>query len=169
MKKISLLLYYLFASNFPSYWWPGGPLFNTIRIALLRNVIGIGIGNKIQKGIYVGSGNGVKIGNNCQINERVRLDNVEIGNNVMIARECIVLGKTHLNSDVDVPMADQGRSEAFTSYIEDDVWLGLRVIVMPGVRIGKGSIVGAGAVVTKDIPAFTIWGGVPAKFIKSRI
>jgi maltose O-acetyltransferase len=169
MRKIYLFLYYIFAAPLPSYWWPGGRLFNSIRVSLLRRIIPVGSGTKVQKGVYIGSGNGVSIGASCQINERVRLDNVVIGNNVMIARECIVLGKTHLNDDVNVPMAEQGRSEAYTSVIEDDVWLGLRVIIMPGITIGQGSIVGAGAVVTKDIPAFTIWGGVPAKQIKSRI
>lgn len=168
MKRLSLLFYYLIASILPSYWWPGGKFFNSLRLFFLRKVIPVGKGTKIQKGVYIGSGNGVSIGSYCQINEKVRLDNVTIGNNVMIARECIVLGKTHLNDDVNVPMAEQGRSEAYSSFIEDDVWLGLRVIVMPGTRIGKGSIIGAGAVVTKDIPPYTVWGGVPAKLIKIR-
>lgn len=53
-------------------------------------------------------------------------------------------------------------------YIEDDVWLGRNVIVMPGIRIGKGAIVAAGSVVTKDVSDYTIVGGVPAKLIRTR-
>lgn len=53
--------------------------------------------------------------------------------------------------------------------IEDGVWIGANVVVLRGVRIGEGAIIGAGAVVNKDIPPFEIWGGVPAKFIKKRI
>ena len=52
--------------------------------------------------------------------------------------------------------------------IEDDVWLGTHVVVLPGVTIGKGAIIGASSVVTKDIPAYEVWAGVPAKFIKRR-
>lgn len=53
--------------------------------------------------------------------------------------------------------------------LEKDVWLGCNVVVLKGVTIGEGSVVAAGAVVTKSIPANQIWGGVPAKFIKNRI
>nr|WP_143033346.1 DapH/DapD/GlmU-related protein [Prevotellamassilia timonensis] len=53
--------------------------------------------------------------------------------------------------------------------IEDDCWIGFNVIILPGVTIGKGSIIGAGAVVTKSIPPYSVAGGVPAKVIKSRL
>ena len=52
--------------------------------------------------------------------------------------------------------------------IGDDVWIGGRVIILPGVTIGNGAIVGAGAVVTRDVPEYAIVGGVPAKVIKMR-
>ena len=116
----------------------------------------------------MGSGNDIVIGNNCQINEAVRLDNVEMGNNVMIARESIILGKMHESNLTDKPMNQQGVKEVSKTYIEDDVWLGLRVVVMPGVRIRKGCIIAAGCVVTKDTVASGVYGGVPAKLIKMR-
>lgn len=53
-------------------------------------------------------------------------------------------------------------------YIGNDVWIGQRAMVMGGVRIGNGAVVGAGAVVTKDVPPYTIVGGVPAKIIRYR-
>ena len=52
--------------------------------------------------------------------------------------------------------------------IEDDVWIGRNAIVMPGIKIGKGSIIGAGSVVTRNVESFSVVGGVPAKLIKKR-
>lgn len=168
MKKIKLVLYYSFFSLLPSSWWPGGKLFNRLRIFSLEGVVPIGKGTKIQKQVYVGSGNNVVIGEQCQINEKVRLDNVTVGSNVMIARECIVLGKLHEMDSTEIPMSDQGRMIPEKSVIEDDVWLGLRVMILPGVKIRTGSVVGAGAVVTKDTEPYGIYGGVPAKLIRYR-
>jgi maltose O-acetyltransferase len=169
MKKIKLVLYYLFFSKLPNSWWPGGRLFNKLRVACVRSIIPAGKNVKIQRSVYIGSGNNIVIGNNCQINELARLDNVTIGNNVMIARESIILGKMHESGAVDTPMNEQGVKEVKRTIIEDDVWLGLRVVVMPGVTISKGTIIAAGAVVTKDTEPFGIYGGVPAKLIKKRM
>lgn len=60
------------------------------------------------------------------------------------------------------------KSGGGTTLINSDVWIGARVIIMPGVHIGTGVIIGAGAVVTKDIPDYTIATGVPARVVKQR-
>jgi maltose O-acetyltransferase len=168
MKKIKLILYYALISRLPNSWWPGGRLYNALRTASLRGIIRIGQNTKIQRSVYVGNGNHIEIGHNCLINELVRLDNVSIGNNVMIARESIVLGKMHESANPGIPMISQGVKDVQKTHIEDDVWLGLRVIVMPGVRIRTGCIIAAGGVVTKDTEPYGIYGGVPAKLIKKR-
>jgi len=168
MKKIRLILYYALISRLPNSWWPGGRLYNRLRTASLRGIISIGHNTKIQRSVYVGNGNHIEIGDNCLINESVRLDNVSIGNNVMIARESIVLGKMHESANPGIPMTSQGVKDVEKTHIEDDVWLGLRVIVMPGVRIRTGCIIAAGGVVTKDTEPYGIYGGVPAKLIKKR-
>ena len=67
-----------------------------------------------------------------------------------------------------LPMNQQGSLPKQKVIIGDDVWIGTRVIILPGVRVGTGSIIGAGAVVTKDVPDYAIVGGVPAKIIKFR-
>ena len=143
-------------------------MYNRLRTACLRGIIKVGSNTKIQRSVYVGNGNHIEIGNNCLINEAVRLDNVHIGNNVMIARESIVLGKMHESANPDIPMTSQGVKDVQKTHIEDDVWLGLRVVIMPGVRIRTGCIIAAGGVVTKDTEAYGIYGGVPAKLIKKR-
>jgi maltose O-acetyltransferase len=168
MKILNLILYYIIFSNLPNSWWPGGDFYNYLRYKTLKRIIKLGVNNKIQKGVYIGNGNNVEIGDNCQINEKARLDNVIIANNVMIARDCIFLGKMHGFKEINVPMMHQGVINSESTIIEDDVWIGARVIVMPGIKIAKGCIIGAGAVVTKNTEEYGVYAGVPARLIKKR-
>lgn len=172
MKKLtrifSLIFYYSIASRLPNYSFPGGFFFNQLRVSSMRGFMKIGKHNRIMRLVYVGNGQNIKIGSNCRINEKTRLDNVKIGNHVMIARESVILGKTHQVKSTESPMERQGNINLPQTIIEDDVWLGLRTAVMPGIRIGRGSIIGAGAVVTKDVNRYAVVGGVPAKLIKYR-
>lgn len=128
----------------------------------------VGHGTKIQKDVYVGKGDDIRIGADCQINELVRLDNVHIGDNVMIARETVFLGKAHGSGDAGRPMSEQGVVDFPATIVSDDVWIGLRVTVMPGLFISKGTIIGAGAVVTKSTEPYGVYGGVPARLIRKR-
>ena len=86
----------------------------------------------------------------------------------MMGPECIIYTVNHKFSDTAVPMNQQGFSEAKEVVIGDDVWIGGRVIILPGVKIGSGAVIGAGAVVTKDVPDRAVVGGNPAKIIKYR-
>lgn len=74
----------------------------------------------------------------------------------------------HKFDDIEVPMIKQGQLQASQTVVEDDVWIGANAIIMPGLTIKKGSIIGAGAVLTKDTEPFGIYGGVSAKLIKFR-
>lgn len=168
LKYFYLSLYYLIGYNMPNYSFPGGKIFNKIRIILLKNVIPVGENCRIMRHVYIGNGENIKIGRGCRINEGVRLDNVTIGDNVMIARESVILGKMHGYSTTDIPMVNQIGDRDLKTVIEDDVWLGLRVVIMPGVCIKKGCIIGAGAVLTKSTLEYCIYGGIPARMIKSR-
>lgn len=169
MKKIIFLfIYYLIAKNLPNYSFPGGKFYNWFRIKCLKNIIKIGNKCRIMKNVYIGNGNDIEIGDNCRINENVRLDNVQIGNGVLIARDSIVLGKMHEFSDIKSYIVEQGGKRVEPTIIEDDVWFGIRVIIMPGLKLSKGSIIGAGAVVTKNTQPNGIYGGIPAKLIRKR-
>ena len=92
---------------------------------------------------------------------------VTIGQNVMLAGQCMIVASMHVHSEIAIPIKDQGFTARGIS-IEDDVWLGAGVKVLDGVKIGKGSIVGAGSVVTSDLPAFSVAVGVPAVVKKGR-
>lgn len=90
-----------------------------------------------------------------------------IGDNVMIATSCVIISSNHNFDRVDIPMTSQGVTSKGIR-IGNDVWLGARVVVLDGVEIGEGSIIGAGSVVSKSIPPYSIAVGVPAKVIKQR-
>lgn len=92
---------------------------------------------------------------------------MEIGDYVLIGPNCQIITANHKHSAWDVPISLQWIEESPVK-ICDDVWLSANVVVLPGVTIGRGAIIGAGAVVTKDVPPFAIMGGVPAKLIRYR-
>ena len=92
---------------------------------------------------------------------------IKIGNNVRIAPFVQMIAANHNFADVNRPITAQGVTpEPIT--IEDDVWVAGRVIITAGVTVGTGSVLAAGAVVTKNVPPFAIVGGVPARVIKWR-
>lgn len=93
---------------------------------------------------------------------------VFIGKNVMIAPNVVIVAFSHGFKSLEKPMAFQKNTEKAV-IIEDDVWIASNCTISKGVRVGKGSIIGANSFVNKDIPPFSIAGGVPVKVIKSRI
>jgi maltose O-acetyltransferase len=168
IRKLFLTIYYLIFSKLPNSAFPLGRIYNKMRVSILKKVISIGCNCKVQRNVYIGNGIGIKVGDSNQINDNVRLDNVSIGNHVMIARDCIFLGKMHEFRDLKTPMIMQGEKDVRQTIIESNVWIGARAIIMPGVTIRNGSIIGAGAVLTKDTETNGIYGGNPAKLIKYR-
>lgn len=118
----------------------------------------------------IGTGENIEIGDYSAIGARAYVGGsgkIIIGNYVMMAPEAVILTGTHVHDRIDVPMCYQG-CKKLEVIIEDDVWIGMRAIILPGVTIGCGSIVGAGAVVTKNVPPYSIVGGVPARVLKWR-
>lgn len=92
---------------------------------------------------------------------------VSIGAKTIIGAYSYIISGDHAISDLKLPICDQGYVGK-PIVIGQNVWLGCHVVVLKGVSIGEGAVVAAGAVVTADIPAFEIWGGVPAKKIGNR-
>ena len=110
---------------------------------------------------------GMKIGSNCSIMEGVVLDYghcnlINIGNNVTIAPQAYLLAHDASTK------RDLGYTKIGRINIRDNVFIGARALIMPGVTIGENSIVGAGAVVTKNVKANTVVVGNPAKFIMTK-
>lgn len=109
-------------------------------------------------------GNNVGISQNCLIQVR---GPVTIGNNVILGPNVSIFSENHKFDDPGKFINEQGETRKGVA-IEDGVWIGSGSIILDGVTIGKNSIIAAGSVVNKDVPPFTIYGGVPAKLIKTR-
>jgi acetyltransferase-like isoleucine patch superfamily enzyme len=108
---------------------------------------------------------GISIGDYCNIGNNIFLDGregIRIGSQVATGSEVMIYTLQH---DMESPTFDAVGGPVV---IEDYVYLGPRSIILPGVTIGYGAVVGAGAVVTRDVPPYAVVGGVPAKFIRER-
>lgn len=109
-------------------------------------------------------GHNVQFGKYCSITS-----DLFVGNNVLFAgRVCCLEGNDHITSIPEKTIWESPRGESKPIKIEDDVWIGNGVMLLGGITIGKGAVIAAGAVVTKDVPPCEIWGGVPASKIKNR-
>lgn len=171
IRHVSLILYYSFAIHLPKSNRPQSlKLSKPIRYTLCKNIFKqCGKNVNVEKGAYIANGRNISVGDNSGLGVNCKIQqNVMIGNDVMMGEDVIILTNSHKFDDCNVPMRLQGFKEIKGVVIEDDVWIGVRVIILPGVRIGKGSIIGAGSVVTKDVKNYSIVGGVPAKLIRYR-
>jgi acetyltransferase-like isoleucine patch superfamily enzyme len=115
-------------------------------------------------------GEGLKVGDHSNIGPYSYIGCsgfIEIGSRVMMGPRVNLMSENHAFDRTDIPMKDQGVTRGFIR-IEDDVWIGVNVTILANVTVGRGAIVAAGAVVTKDVPPYTVVGGVPAKVIKER-
>ena len=140
---------------------------HTLRLAFYRHVLKceIGPGSHIFMDAWFDSKRRFQMGANSVVNQRCRLDNrggITIGENVSISAEVCILSADH-----DVQSRNfAGRERAVV--IEDYVFVGTRAMLLPGVHLGRGAVVAAGAVVTRNVEPYTIVAGVPAKPIGTR-
>lgn len=137
------------------------------RIFYLRHILGLSIGKNtfVHMGCFF-EGNNIRIGSNSIIGRNCYLGgsggNLTIKNNVSITAQTYIFCSSH---DKDNPLFKSIYGDVV---VEDRVWVGARAMILPGVRIGKGAILGAQSTATKDIPDFTVYAGSPAKNIGTR-
>lgn len=166
---MALAIYYLILQHLPRT-----DRFCITWIRKLRSSVGRYIfdhyeGCNIEKGAYFGDWRGLSVGKdsglgvNCQIQRPC-----SIGDYVLMGPDVVIFTMNHKTERVDVRIGAQGMTDKKKVTIGNDVWIGQRAIIMSGVTIGDGSIIASSAVVTKDVPPYSIAGGVPARVIKSR-
>ncbi|MCB9772162.1 MAG: CatB-related O-acetyltransferase [Candidatus Omnitrophica bacterium] len=170
IRLICLILYYGFAQYLPSSYLRGCAIFGKIRSIICKPLFGYcGKNVRVEPLAFFHSGRNISIGDDSSIGERSRiLGKVTIGKDVMMGEEVIIMTQNHNFERLDVAMCQQGFQKEEPVTIADDVWIGARVMILPGVNVGKGAVLAAGAIVTKDVPEYAIVGGNPAKLIKMR-
>lgn len=171
IKKILLIIYYVIIAKLPhSRLIKLSGLIRLWYVSKLLKLMPFDKNSKFEPNIYISNGANIKMGKHIRINEDVFLQGVvDIGDYVMIAPNVAIHSSTHIYNNPPMPMVLNNLTEPKKVTIEDDVWIGRNSVILPGITIGKGSIVGANSVVNKNVEPYTIVGGVPAKFIKKRI
>jgi len=168
-RYVHLVLYYAVGTHLPNSNLPFGRLWRGIRGALCRGFFAsAGDGINIESGVFVADGRNVRIGSGSGFGSGSRVYGVEMGDNVIVGPNVVFLKDNHRYEDPLAPIQSQGLTSSAPPIIEDWAWIGERAIILPGRRVGRGAIVGAGAVVARDVPAYQIVGGNPARVIGQR-
>ena len=122
--------------------------------------------------LYAHDSGGIQLGSDCSIGPGAIVSSadggrVTIGDGGLIGPKVVMISANHVYTDPNVLIRRQGFT-AKTIDIGKDVWIGASAVILSGVKIGDGSVIGAGSVVSKDVPAQQVWAGVPARFVKTR-
>ena len=151
------------------YWDSSFAIF--IRYICVKNVCkACGKNTAIFSGVYILNPEKLAIGDNVSIHPMSYIDaggGIFIGNDVSIAHSTTIMSEEHNFSDLNINIKDQG-CKSIPTIIEENVWIGAGCRILGGAIIRKGCIIAAGAVVKKEVPQFSVVGGVPAKLLKVR-
>lgn len=153
-----------------------GPRLSIGRFVEFSSPQNISFGNEIYivDGAVLRADEGqIIIGNKFALNGNARIvadcgGKIIIGNSVMVGPNTIIRASNHKSESAAIDIWLQGQTGG-TIIIGDDVWIAANVVILPGVKIGSHSVIAAGAVVTKDVPEYSVVAGVPARVISKRV
>jgi acetyltransferase-like isoleucine patch superfamily enzyme len=169
-RTLSLIVYYALAQYIPKRWFLAAPGIR-LRAWLARRIFAeCGWGLDLGPRVYIGNGAKIHVGNRSAVNAWSRIeaaDDIYIGDHVNIGPQVIILTSDHNFRRRDQLIQQQGFSLAPVR-IGRDVYVGARAIIRKGVTIHDGAVVAAAAVVTRDVPEYTIVAGAPARAIGTR-
>ena len=169
-RLVALALYYGFAQFLPTQPVPGWRFAYWLRRLLVRRIFrSCGRDVIIKTRAYFGTGENLVIGDRSQLGVNCKVENdLVMGRDVVMGPDVVIMSSAHAFERLDIPINQQGHLPRRPVVIGDDVWIGTRVIILPGVKIGDQAVIGAGAVVTKDVPPRAVVAGNPARIIRYR-
>lgn len=168
-RAILLTLYYSLLQFLPSSRRLGR-IPGRLRFWCCRNLFAYcGQNVNIERRAFFGSGNTISVGDNSGIGVGAKLSpQVSIGNSVLMGEDVLFLTQNHAYKSAQQLIGSQGQLEVEGIVIGDDVWIGTRAIILPGVTVGTGAVVGAGSVVTKEVAPYSVVAGNPARVVGFR-
>lgn len=168
MKSVYKILYLFIGRRLPESFSKISFGAKSIRYFLVKNFI-TSIGSNVNIETKATFDSNISVGDNSGIGVNAFIQGpTSIGKHVLMGPDVQIYTRNHRYDRVDIPMYHQGETEIEEVKIGDDVWIGARSIILPGVHIGNGAVIGAGSIVTKDVEPYAIVGGNPAKVIKYR-
>ena len=170
IKKACLVIYYSIAVHFPTQPMAGYRLGYALRRFLLKYIAeACGRDVVVKKGCYFGSGIGLRVGDRSQLGQNAMIGRcVTLGDDVLMGPDVVIMTDAHNFDDLTKPINQQGNVGVRPVVIGDDVWIGTRAIIMPGTTVGSKAVIGAGTIVTHDVPGGAIVAGVPGKVLRYR-
>ena len=168
IRWFSILVYDLLAVRMPGSNQPFNFGARRLRAFCARHMLAA-CGKNVNVERHARFGRGVTLGDNSGIGVNASVgEQTHIGNDVMMGPDCVIYTVMHRFDRTDIPMRAQGYGPVEPVTIEDDCWIGGRATLLPGVTLGRGCVIGTGAVVTKDVPPYAVAVGVPAKVVRFR-
>lgn len=170
LRKFLIIAYYGFAMHLPYQPLPGYRFGNWLRSSIAKKLFKhTGKNITIKHGAYFGDGRNIVMGEYSQLGIDCKVENdLVMGDYVLMGPEVVIYSSMHEYKDINSPIMMQGAKDEESVVIGNDVWIGLRCVIMPGVKIADHVIIGSYAAVTHDVPEYAIMGGIPAKIIRYR-
>lgn len=167
LRKVYFAIYLIFLKNTPEDYRPYSLFFPALRRYFVSNYLKkCGRNLRVKKGAEISPKS--EVGDNSELGTRCMVQShCSLGTNVIMGPDVKIYSRNHNFDSLDDPIQFQGKRQHNT-IIGNDVWIGANVIILAGVEVGDHVIIGAGSVVTKDVPDYAVMGGNPAKIIKYR-
>jgi maltose O-acetyltransferase len=168
-RVVWLTIYRLILRRLPASHLPGGRVATHLRRSAARRLLSsCGRDVNVESGADFGTGVGRHVGDRSALGIGSRISPCRIGRHVLMGPEVLVFDRNHRFADPTRTIGSQGETPSRPPTIGDDVWIGTRAIILPGVTIGDGVVVGAGSVVTRDVPPYAVVAGNPARVVGER-
>jgi maltose O-acetyltransferase len=170
IRAFWLGMYYALGNAFPRAPLPLSGAGMRLRATCVKRIFRyVGKDVTVHSGVTFGSGANIEIGDYSSLNVDCSIANdTIIGRDVMMGPEVLILSGSHSFQRIDIPMREQGAPARRAVRIGDDVWIGARSILLPGVVVGNHCIVAAGSIVTKEVPDYAVVAGNPARIVRFR-